>query len=614
MSFQPPSKTEATLPDLPQTPVNVTTTAAAPRAPVGAAEGHDHGHTSFNLKRKGKRSRSSTFSTAFSKDEKDSIVAPSSHLLGCESLGPKSSRKRQKKQKEGIYKRLFRRDRKNQRVEKLAEPDRPISVDNPSIFACFMDSSPSAMLKALVPRLPLMGKTLAWHALGLSQTSPYWDLKTEMLITMIRSFVALPDPEPLSKSQHVSLKDPGIKGRMWVSKNVVPAPTGPETREYVIEAIDSLITGEKFEWLKPDLPAASGEWTGYRANAPKDAPQLDISEEEKYTKMMEEVTSPITVFYIHGGAMYLMDPATHRPTCARIAKETNGRVFSFRYRLAPQHPFPSALMDCFLGYLYLLYPPPGALHDPIDPKNIVICGDSAGGNLSAALTALILTLQKLHPSGITHNGKLVPLPLPAGMGLNSPWVDTTHCFPSVITNKEFDYIPSPSIYPRDGPVFPKCDIWPPAQPRKAIYVEDKLRLHPLVNPMIFEGWEGAPPVLVMCGQELLADECKFFAKILNSKGVVVRFEEYEAMPHCFAQLMDWVPVTARCFSTWGQFIKDAVGGTVKESRAVKTAAKTLEETVVAVEGVSPFGFEEVVERMKGSLEHGNDFHKIGAKL
>ncbi|KAK6348009.1 hypothetical protein TWF718_005830 [Orbilia javanica] len=632
MSFQPPSNTEATLSgaassDLPQTPVNVTTAttdagAAAPRALGVEAAQPTATHTLFNLKRKGKRSRSSTFSTAFSKDgtEKDSTVlsidtTPSKHLES-DTLDPKSSRKRQKRQKEAIYKRLFRQNRHSQRLQGLSEPDRPISVDNPSIFACFMDSSPSAMLRALVPRLPLVGKTLAWHALGLSQTSPYWDLKTELLITMIRSFVALPDPEPLSKAQHVSLKDPGIKGRMWVSKNVVPAPTGPETRQYVIEAIDSLITGEKFDWVKPDLPAASGEWTGYRANVPKDAPELNISEEYKYKKMLEEIgsASPLTVYYIHGGAMYLMDPASHRPTCARIAKETNGRVFSFRYRLAPQHPFPSALMDCFLGYLFLLYPPPGSLHEPIDPKNIVICGDSAGGNLSAALIALILTIQKLHPSGITHNGQVVPLPLPSGIGLNSPWVDTTHCLPSVVTNKDFDYLPSPSIYPSGGPIFPKCDIWPPNPPRKAIYVEDKLRLHPFVNPMIFEGWAGAPPVLVMCGQELLADECKFFAKILHSRGVTVQFEEYEAMPHCFAQLMDWVPVTAKCFKTWSGFIKDAVNGDVKESRARKTAAKSLEETEIALEEVSPYTFEEIVERMKGSLEHGNDFHKMGAQL
>ncbi|KAF3908953.1 Esterase [Dactylellina cionopaga] len=566
--------------------------------------------TGFGFKRKARWPRASSFVTVNSnlKDgaEKDPALSihssaptiPPSVVASVET--PKKSRSRPRKEK----------------YPSLAEPDRPISVDNPSIFACFMDAAPAALIKALVPRLPLMGKTVAWHALGLSQTSQFWDLKTELMITMIRSFVSLPDPDPLSKSQHVSLKDPGIKGRLWISKVPVPAPTGPETRQYVIDAIDSLIEGDKFDWTKPEIPDASAEWTGYRAGAPKDAPELKIPEEEKYKKMMEEVKSPVTVYYIHGGAMYLMDPATHRLTCARIAKETNGRVLSFRYRLAPQNPFPAALMDCFLGYLYLLYPPPGALHEPVDPKNIVISGDSAGGNLTAALIALILTLRRLNPGGIVHDGRTAELPLPAGIALNSPWVDTTHSFPSIISNKNFDYIPSPDIYPPGGPVFPKCAIWPTEPPRKAIYVEDRLRLHPLVNPAVFKDWSGAPPVLVMCGQELLTDECKFFAKHLQGQGIVVQFEEYQAMPHCFAQLMDWAPVTKKCFGTWCGFISGVVEGKGEEvkSKATKTLVKSLKEEELEWEKVSPYGLEEVIERMKGSVEHGNQFHKMGIQV
>ncbi|KAF3929960.1 Esterase [Arthrobotrys entomopaga] len=492
---------------------------------------------------------------------------------------------------------------------KLKEPDRPISIDNPSIFACFMDASPSALVKLLVPRLPLMGKTVAWHTLGLSTTSPYWDLKTELAIAMMRSLVALPKPGPISKSQHISLKDPGIKGRMWIAKVPVPAPTGPETRQYVIDAIDSLVEGDKFDWAKPELSAVSGEWTGYRANVAKDAPQLDISEEEKYKKMMEEVTSPVTVYYIHGGAMYLMDPATHRPTVTRLAKGTKGRAFSLRYRLAPQNPFPAALMDALLGYLYLLYPPPGALHEPVDPKNIVICGDSAGGNLVASLLALILTLRRLYPEGIIHNGAKVDLPLPAGVGLNSPWADITHSFPSVVTNKDFDYIPSPAIYPPTGPEYPTCAIWPVDPPRKMIYVEDKLRLHPLVNPVAFKNWEGAPPVLIMAGQEILSDECKFLAKNMESKGVTVRYEEYQAMPHCFALVIDWLPVTAKCFGTWCGFIEDVVEGREVVNKATRTLAKSLKEEDLKIGELIGYSYEEVLERMKASVEQGNSFHK-----
>ena len=70
-----------------------------------------------------------------------------------------------------------------------------------------------------------------------------------------------------------------------------------------------------------------------------------------------------------------MDPATHRPLTKLIAKLTGGRVYSVRYRLAPQNPFPSALLDALVSYFTLLYPPPGAVHDAVASENIVFGGD-----------------------------------------------------------------------------------------------------------------------------------------------------------------------------------------------------------------------------------------------
>lgn len=71
--------------------------------------------------------------------------------------------------------------------------------------------------------------------------------------------------------------------------------------------------------------------------------------------------------------------------------------------------------------LYLIQPPPGALHKPISPQKIVFAGDSAGGGL--CITALTV---------LRDMGQ----PLPAGAALISPWVDLTHSFPSVMENTE----------------------------------------------------------------------------------------------------------------------------------------------------------------------------------
>ena len=46
-----------------------------------------------------------------------------------------------------------------------------------------------------------------------------------------------------------------------------------------------------------------------------------------------------------------------------------------RYRLAPQHPFPSALLDALVSYFTLLYPPPGSIHEAVPASDIVFGGD-----------------------------------------------------------------------------------------------------------------------------------------------------------------------------------------------------------------------------------------------
>lgn len=58
---------------------------------------------------------------------------------------------------------------------------------------------------------------------------------------------------------------------------------------------------------------------------------------------------------------------------------THTLVPAIDYRLAPDSPFPAAIQDAIAAYLYLMNPPADSGRTPIDPKNIVIMGDSAGG-------------------------------------------------------------------------------------------------------------------------------------------------------------------------------------------------------------------------------------------
>lgn len=89
----------------------------------------------------------------------------------------------------------------------------------------------------------------------------------------------------------------------------------------------------------------------------------------------------------------LFGPSRPRPTALKIAELTKGRCLTIDYRLAPQHPFPAALLDFFLSYLSLLYPPLGSLHDAVPASNVVLAGESAGAALCFSLIQTILALQ-----------------------------------------------------------------------------------------------------------------------------------------------------------------------------------------------------------------------------
>jgi acetyl esterase/lipase len=240
-----------------------------------------------------------------------------------------------------------------------------------------MASETLELFLTLLPKIPLMVRVSILHVLQISEQSNYLDLRSELTVAVIRSLLSPSVPRTITDTQKLVNRDPGIKGRIWISK--VASPTPPETsvREVLLETIRSLRHAKTkgVSVRSPEMVPVEAEWTGYRDGVSSDAKLPEMSEAERYRSMMKEVRKPTTVLYLHGGAYYLMDPATHRPTTKKIAKLTGGRCYSVRYRLSPQHAFPAALLDALCAYLTLLYPPPGSLHQAVKPEHIVFSGD-----------------------------------------------------------------------------------------------------------------------------------------------------------------------------------------------------------------------------------------------
>ncbi|KAK3715825.1 hypothetical protein LTR37_006808 [Vermiconidia calcicola] len=467
-----------------------------------------------------------------------------------------------------------------------------------------MDSG-LGLAKFLFPQIPSLANTALLHTLGKTPTSSKWDLRTTLTVQVLRQMMN-GKPQSISRAQTTTLKDPGVKGKTWVANATIKAPEQQDEglREAVFDAIEAMQPEDAgvLNYTKPTLADTEVEWTGFRPDAGEKDPMPDISEQEKYTKMMSEPSrkSETTILYFHGGAYYLCDPSTHRPIVSRLAKECNGRVCSVRYRLAPQTAFPGQLLDALLVYLSLIYPPPGSMHDAVPAKNIVFSGDSAGGNLVFALLQFILQLHRTSGNPkVLFYGKEVEVPLPAGACANSGWLDVSRSMASIESNAGYDYLPPPDFDAGYTSRFPKDDVWPTNPPRGDLFCDLSLLDHPLVSPLAADSWKNSPPMWLCTGQEMLTDEDTIVAFRAATQGVSVHYEEYEAMPHVFAMLLPALPAADRCLRGWGDFCRRCVD----ESESVKTDgkyiyAKTGKEESIPVEGATTISLVEARQVMK----------------
>jgi acetyl esterase len=91
------------------------------------------------------------------------------------------------------------------------------------------------------------------------------------------------------------------------------------------------------------------------------------------------------VLYIHGGGFSIGSIESEHAPAARLAREAQAIVVSVGYRLAPEHPFPAGLDDCFAALEWIGAEGPGL---SVDPAYVAVHGSSAGGCLAAAIALL----------------------------------------------------------------------------------------------------------------------------------------------------------------------------------------------------------------------------------
>ena len=292
--------------------------------------------------------------------------------------------------------------------------------------------------------------------------------------------------------------------------------------------------------------------------------------------------------------------ASCRPTVSRLCMLTGARCLSVQYRLAPQDPFPAALLDVMLSFLSLLYPPGDSYHDPVEASSIVLAGDSSGASLCLSLIQVLLGLKENYGAGasIRFHNRNVAVQMPAGLTLLSVAGEITQALPSWMGNGKYDILRNAP--PTVQPDFPKDSVWPSHPPRSDPYCHDSALCHPLVAPAAAASWAGAPPMWIACGQERLADSAKVIARRAVQDGVIVLWDEYQSMPHTWPQIFPRWPQSAHCFESWAQACKQFAEDDVnfKETTGRYIKVENMEIKAVDVHELTPLTPTDAMELMK----------------
>lgn len=201
------------------------------------------------------------------------------------------------------------------------------------------------------------------------------------------------------------------------------------------------------------------------------------------------------ILHCHGGGYSTGSALYARTLTSKLALSTSMDVLCFDYRLAPEHPYPAAAEDAMKAWNYLMLLGYGA-------RDVILTGDSAGGNL-----ALSLTLR------LKAEGRL----LPRGLVLLSPWTDLTSSGKSFQTRAELDPVLDSAYIDR----------------MVSAYAEGQDLKDPYISPL-FGDFEGFPPAYIQVGgNEILLSDSKRLHKAFVEANVSVKMDIYPGMWHVF---------------------------------------------------------------------------------
>lgn len=209
------------------------------------------------------------------------------------------------------------------------------------------------------------------------------------------------------------------------------------------------------------------------------------------------------ILYCHGGGYMTGSSLYARTLTTKLAASTSMDVLCFDYRLAPENPYPAAVEDAMRVWNYLMLLGYGA-------RDVIVAGDSAGGNLALSLTLKLKEEEHL---------------LPRGLVLMSPWTDLTSSGRSHETRAALDPVLNKEYLEKAIRAYvgetAQEDGW-----------EEQLK-NPMISPL-FGNFTGFPPTYIQVGNnEVLLNDATQLHKNMIKANVSVKLDVFDGMWHVF---------------------------------------------------------------------------------
>ena len=217
------------------------------------------------------------------------------------------------------------------------------------------------------------------------------------------------------------------------------------------------------------------------------------------------------IVYFHGGGWAIGDLDTHDSVCRFLAANTAAAVLSVDYRLAPEHPFPAGVEDALAAFRW------AAAENArlgVDPSRIAVAGDSAGGNLAAAVSLLARDDGGASPA-------MQALIYPIADAVGGQWSRDAFADGFLLTKADMDWFEHHYLPPGTD------------------------RADPRVSVLRAADLSGLPPAYVTtAGFDPLRDEGEDYAARMREAGVSVALRRHPGLIHGFAHMTE-ISRTAR---------------------------------------------------------------------